>query len=79
MIPLPFQIFRNPSVGLLYEHACKYEKGSIIASNGSLVAYSGEKRGRCPLDKRVVDEPSTSDVCNLNKKMNSSSHDKNHS
>lgn len=57
----PEKIFRNPSVGLLYEHACKYEKGSIIASNGALVAYSGEKRGRCPLDKRVVDEPSTSD------------------
>mmetsp|Transcript_8684 Transcript_8684/g.12956 ORF Transcript_8684/g.12956 Transcript_8684/m.12956 type:complete len:490 (-) Transcript_8684:538-2007(-) len=55
----PDKIYRNPSVGLLYEHACKFEKGSIIASNGALLAYSGEKRGRCPLDKRVVDEPST--------------------
>eukprot|EP00471_Norrisiella_sphaerica_P001987 CAMPEP_0184482038 /NCGR_PEP_ID=MMETSP0113_2-20130426/3611_1 /TAXON_ID=91329 /ORGANISM="Norrisiella sphaerica, Strain BC52" /LENGTH=575 /DNA_ID=CAMNT_0026861549 /DNA_START=128 /DNA_END=1855 /DNA_ORIENTATION=- len=55
----PDKIYRNPSVGLLYEHACKYEKGSIIAKNGALVAYSGDKRGRCPLDKRVVDEPTT--------------------
>uniref|UniRef100_A0A6V3K747 phosphoenolpyruvate carboxykinase (ATP) n=1 Tax=Lotharella globosa TaxID=91324 RepID=A0A6V3K747_9EUKA len=56
----PDKIYRNSSVGLLYEHACKFEKGSIIASNGALVAYSGDKRGRCPLDKRVVDEPTTS-------------------
>ncbi|GAB5369071.1 hypothetical protein AAMO2058_001373800 [Amorphochlora amoebiformis] len=55
----PDKIFRNPAVGLLYEHSCMFEKGSVIGSNGALLAYSGEKMGRCPLDKRVVDEPST--------------------
>lgn len=57
----PENIYRNPSVGLLYEHACRYEKGTVIGSNGALIAYSGEKRGRCPLDKRVVEEPGSKD------------------
>ena len=54
-------VIRNPAVPSLYEAALKYEEGSAITSTGALVAMSGEKTGRSPADKRVVDEPSTSD------------------
>lgn len=37
-----------------------YDKACEIAHNGALVAFSGEKTGRSPKDKRVVDEESTS-------------------
>ncbi|KAF9169149.1 Protein kinase C-like 1 [Mortierella sp. AD011] len=52
---------RNASVAKLYEDALKYEDGSIISSAGALVTSSGKKTGRSPKDKRIVDEPSTSD------------------
>jgi len=48
------EIHRNLPVGMLYEHAIRYEKGASIADNGALVAYSGAKTGRSPKDKRVV-------------------------
>eukprot|EP00931_Biecheleriopsis_adriatica_P001734 TRINITY_DN1021_c0_g1_i2.p1 TRINITY_DN1021_c0_g1~~TRINITY_DN1021_c0_g1_i2.p1 ORF type:complete len:587 (-),score=132.52 TRINITY_DN1021_c0_g1_i2:78-1838(-) len=51
----------NASPGTLYDEALRYEKGSAILSTGALAAFSGKKTGRSPLDKRVVDEPSTSD------------------
>jgi phosphoenolpyruvate carboxykinase (ATP) len=38
----------------LYEHAIRFDTGATIADNGALVAYSGEKTGRSPKDKRVV-------------------------
>ena len=57
------EIHHNLAPGLLYEHAIRYEKESSIAENGALVAYSGEKTGRSPKDKRVVRHPdSESDV-----------------
>jgi phosphoenolpyruvate carboxykinase (ATP) len=53
----------NPSVAQLYEDALKYEEGSAISSNGALVTASGIKKGRSPSDKRLVDEPeSTNDI-----------------
>lgn len=55
------QVLHNPSVPILYEHAVKYENGTIICDNGALAAFSGQKTGRSPKDKRVVDEPSTTD------------------
>ena len=48
-------VIRNPSTPFLYEAALKYEEGSAITSTGSLVALSGEKTGRSPSDKRVVE------------------------
>lgn len=48
------EIHRNLPVGALYEHAIRYEKDASIADNGALVAYSGDKTGRSPKDKRVV-------------------------
>lgn len=51
----------NPSVPALYEDALVYETGSAITSSGALSAYSGAKTGRSPLDKRLVEEPSSKD------------------
>jgi phosphoenolpyruvate carboxykinase (ATP) len=48
------EIYRNLPPSALYEHAIRHEKDSSIAENGSLVAYSGEKTGRSPKDKRIV-------------------------
>jgi phosphoenolpyruvate carboxykinase (ATP) len=40
-----------------------YEEGTTIADNGALIAYSGEKTGRSPTDKRIVrDEASEKDI-----------------
>ncbi len=51
------EVFRNLAPSVLYEHAIRYEKKASIAENGALVAYSGEKTGRSPKDKRVVRHP----------------------
>jgi len=54
-------IQHNPSVASLYEDALVYESGSAINSTGALVASSGKKTGRSPKDKRIVDEPGSSE------------------
>ncbi len=46
-------IVRNPSVAQLYEAGVRRD-GAVISSRGALIAYSGEKTGRSPSDKRVV-------------------------
>lgn len=53
------EVLRNLAPGRLYEHAIRYEAETRIASCGSLVAYSGQKTGRSPKDKRVVRHPGT--------------------
>jgi phosphoenolpyruvate carboxykinase (ATP) len=45
---------RNLAPCRLYEEAIKREGDTRIASSGALVAYSGEKTGRSPKDKRIV-------------------------
>ena len=45
----------------LYEDALIYEAGTAITSTGALTAYSGSKTGRSPKDKRIVNEPGSSD------------------
>jgi phosphoenolpyruvate carboxykinase (ATP) len=65
-------IIANPSVAVLYEDALVYENGTAITSTGALTAYSGKKMGRSPKDKRIVDEPTSSDKIwwgPVNKKM----------
>jgi phosphoenolpyruvate carboxykinase (ATP) len=53
---------RNPSPAELYEDALHSDKARI-AAQGALVAYSGDKTGRSPKDKRVVKHPdSAADV-----------------
>lgn len=48
------EIFRNPGPPTLYEEAIRHEPGTSISDTGCLIAYSGEKTGRSPQDKRVV-------------------------
>ncbi|KAJ3329125.1 Protein kinase C-like 1 [Blyttiomyces sp. JEL0837] len=49
-------IIRNASVPVLYEEALAHEKGTALTSNGALALNSGDKKGRSPKDKRIVDE-----------------------
>ncbi len=51
------QVIRNPSASRLYEEAIRHEPGTTISDKGALIAYSGEKTGRSPKDKRVVRSP----------------------
>jgi phosphoenolpyruvate carboxykinase (ATP) len=48
---------RNLTPAELYEEAVRHGAGSIISALGALVAYSGAKTGRSPVDKRVVRRP----------------------
>jgi len=48
------RILHNPSTSQLYEEAIRHEPRTCIADNGALVAYSGDKTGRSPKDKRIV-------------------------
>jgi phosphoenolpyruvate carboxykinase (ATP) len=54
-------IVRNASPSKLYELALSHEKGTAITNTGAMVAMSGEKTGRSPRDKRIVDEPGSTD------------------
>lgn len=54
-------IIRNASIAVLYEEALKYEEGTAIANSGALTTSSGAKTGRCPKDKRIVDDATYSD------------------
>lgn len=51
------RILRNPDPPCLYEEAIRHEPGTTISNRGALIAYSGEKTGRSPKDKRVVRHP----------------------
>ena len=50
-------IHRNLAPSSLYEEAIRFESGTSISDTGCLIAYSGEKTGRSPNDKRVVRHP----------------------
>ncbi|KAI8904723.1 ATP-utilizing phosphoenolpyruvate carboxykinase [Gorgonomyces haynaldii] len=52
-------IYRNASPSVLYEQALALERGTALTSSGALVTDSGAKKGRSPKDKRIVDEPTT--------------------
>lgn len=57
------EVLGNASPARLYEEAITNEKNTKICRSGALVAYSGEKTGRSPKDKRIVAHPdSESDV-----------------
>ncbi|KAG0677677.1 Protein kinase C-like 1 [Kluyveromyces marxianus] len=53
-------IRRNAPAALLYEDALK-ERATAISSAGALIAYSGDKTGRSPRDKRIVEEETSKD------------------
>lgn len=72
-------IKRNTPVALLYKDALAYEKGAAISSAGALIAYSGDKTGRSPKDKRFVKHPDSQqniDWGKVNIGYAKSSHDK---
>jgi phosphoenolpyruvate carboxykinase (ATP) len=54
-------VLRNAPPARLYEEALEYEEGTAIASTGALISYSGEKTGRTPSDKRVVEHAESTD------------------
>ncbi len=54
------KVLRNLSAATLYEHAVQYD-GAQIAASGALCVYSGDKKGRSPNDKRVVEETTSRD------------------
>lgn len=70
------QLFHNAPAGVLYEEALKRERETYICSSGALCCSSGEKTGRSPADKRIVDEPSASDIWwgKVNMRMTESSY-----
>lgn len=47
---------------MLYEEALAHEKGTALTASGALVTDSGEKKGRSPKDKRIVEEDGTKDI-----------------
>ncbi len=55
------RIYRNAGPPILYEQALRYEPGTAVSSTGALIALSGEKTGRSPADKRIVEEPENRD------------------
>ena len=54
-------VIRNAAPSRLYEHGLRNEPGTAIASSGALIAMSGEKTGRSPSDKRIVEEDGSKD------------------
>ena len=54
------RVQRNPSPARLYEDAITRE-GAAITSTGALMNSSGEKTGRSPKDKRIVENPESVD------------------
>ena len=54
-------VFHNAPPAVLYEEAIAYERGTAIASNGALICRSGERTGRSPKDKRIVEDPESRD------------------
>ncbi|KAJ3101338.1 Protein kinase C-like 1 [Phlyctochytrium planicorne] len=55
------EIIHNASIPVLYEEALEHEKGTFLTSTGALALDSGAKKGRSPKDKRIVDEPESTD------------------
>lgn len=53
-------IRRNAPAAVLYEDGLK-ESQTVISSSGALIAYSGDKTGRSPRDKRIVEEETSKD------------------
>src|SRR5690349_15833019 len=54
-------IRRNLSPALLYTEAIQGDVKCTIADTGALIAFSGDKTGRSPKDKRVVEHPDSRD------------------
>ncbi|MAT99114.1 MAG: phosphoenolpyruvate carboxykinase (ATP) [Anaerolineaceae bacterium] len=54
-------IVRNAMPAKLYQEALAYEVDAAIADSGALMVRSGEKTGRSPKDKRIVEHSDSKD------------------
>lgn len=54
------EVIRNATTARLYEFAI-IDHDAVIASSGALATRSGDKTGRSPKDKRIVESPATAD------------------
>lgn len=54
-------VVRNAMPAMLYQEAIHHEVGAAIADSGALMVRSGEKTGRSPGDKRIVEHPDSQD------------------
>ncbi len=54
-------VLRNASPATLYQDALKYDGAATLSDKGALIAYSGDKTGRSPRDKRIVQHDESSD------------------
>jgi phosphoenolpyruvate carboxykinase (ATP) len=52
-------VVRNVGPARLYEYAVEYGTNYAISNSGALMAFSGEKTGRSPKDKRIVRNPAS--------------------
>ncbi len=74
-------VLRNATPARLYEEALQFDSGTIVSS-GAIATNSGEKKGRSPKDKRIVEEPSSKDDVwwgNVNIPLSEDSFEKNKS
>ncbi len=55
------RVLRNPSPATLVQEALTRETKTTISDTGALIAFSGDKTGRSPNDKRVVKHPDSED------------------
>lgn len=55
------KIIRNAMPAQLYQEAMASEADAAIADSGALMVRSGEKTGRSPKDKRIVEHPDSKD------------------
>lgn len=56
------KIIRNAPVSRLYMAAIRREPSTSLSAEGALIAYSGEKTGRSPGDKRITKNPASEDL-----------------
>jgi phosphoenolpyruvate carboxykinase (ATP) len=54
-------VVRNAMPAQLYQEALAHEVDAAIADTGALMVRSGEKTGRSPKDKRIVEHPDSKD------------------
>ena len=54
-------VHRNASPAALYQDAFRFDSGATLSDTGALIAYSGDKTGRSPKDKRVVKHPESAE------------------
>src|SRR3954467_12719331 len=54
-------IRRNLAPATLYAEAIREDSKCDISDTGALIAFSGDKTGRSPKDKRIVEHPDSKD------------------